>query len=196
MPDMLCTLVTIRGVRPLLWHHFPIEVLSMKKSERIGRAGNNPEEWRQTVLATPDGQLYLDGACIFVCLHEGARYSKRGRSTLQSVVCAAMQVLDDRILIDRWMPDEIGSLVNAIDQPVYLDVRSVVNPATKGRNVRYRVAASPGWRTSFRVVWDKILVNRDEMYTVIVDAGRFSGLGDGRSIGLGRFEVESFEIAE
>ena len=37
---------------------------------------------------------------------------------------------------------------------MYLDVRMVRNPATGGRNVRYRVAAKAGWRTEFAIAWD------------------------------------------
>jgi hypothetical protein len=82
------------------------------------------------------------------------------------------------------------------DAPVYLDVRSVKNPATKARNVRYRVAASSGWEAEFTLMWDKTVVSRGEMESALRDAGRLVGLGDGRSIGAGRFEVVSFEAVD
>ena len=88
----------------------------------------------------------------------------------------------------------LEQLVQAEREPVYLDVRSVRNPSTRGRNVRYRVAASPGWKTSFSISWDDTLLNENEMRAVLIDAGRFVGLGDGRSIGLGRFDVLSVVI--
>jgi CRISPR/Cas system endoribonuclease Cas6 (RAMP superfamily) len=80
--------------------------------------------------------------------------------------------------------------------PVYIDVRSVRNPATKGRNVRYRVAASTGWIVTFGVLWDKTIVNRQQMEAVAIDAGRLVGIGDGRSVGMGRFSVENFEVQD
>jgi CRISPR/Cas system endoribonuclease Cas6 (RAMP superfamily) len=66
-------------------------------------------------------------------------------------------------------------------------VRSVKNPATRARNVRYRVAASKGWTATFTIMWDKTVVAREEMKAAIRDAGMFVGIGDGRSIGFGRF---------
>jgi hypothetical protein len=107
------------------------------------------------------------------------------------MVVATLQVIDDRILVDRFLPDP---LTTDPEQSVYLDVRSVKNPSTKGRNVRYRVAAAAGWKITFRIEWDKTIVSRNEIEAVIIDSGRLVGLGDGRSIGFGRFDVLAFEI--
>lgn len=78
--------------------------------------------------------------------------------------------------------------------PVYLDVRSVKKPSTKARNIRYRVAISNGWKANFSITWDKSLINREQMHAVLIHAGTLVGLGDGRSIGFGRFEVEDIEF--
>ncbi len=77
-----------------------------------------------------------------------------------------------------------------------MDIRSVRNPSTKARNVRYRVAASAGWELSFNLLWDKTIVSTSELKAVCNDAGMLVGLADGRSIGLGRFTITSFEVAE
>ena len=90
----------------------------------------------------------------------------------------------------------LDALLQAESQPAYLDVRSVRNPATRGRNIRYRVAASPGWNAAFTLVWDNTVVAIAEMQAVIRDAGQFAGLGDARAIGFGRFEVSSFRVVE
>jgi hypothetical protein len=94
-------------------------------------------------------------------------------------------------LLDRHLPPE--PLPTDPLEPVYLDIQSVRNPATRARNVRYRVAVAPGWTCSYRLQWDKTIVSTQEMQMVAIDAGRLSGLGDGRSIGYGRFEVAAFE---
>lgn len=77
-----------------------------------------------------------------------------------------------------------------------MHIASVRNPSTKARNIRYRVAASAGWKLSFNLLWDKTIVSRGEMEAVCRDAGVLVGLGDGRSIGFGRFEIEEFQIAD
>jgi hypothetical protein len=189
--------VTIQGKRPLLWHRFGPDALPLEKRARTGVAGNDPEEWRRTVLVTADHQLYLEPSYIFGCLRDGAKHTPRKRGTLQPLVASTLQIPDDRVLLDRWLPNEgMDQLKLAEGEPVYLDVRSVRNPTTRARNVRYRVAASPGWKATFTVLWDNTLVGENEMKAVVNDAGKFVGLGDARTIGFGRFEVSAFQIVE
>lgn len=82
-----------------------------------------------------------------------------------------------------------GDPPDDITAPVYIDVCGVRNPSTKGRNVRYRLAASPGWECVFTIIFDKTVVARHQMISAINDAAVLVGIGDGRSIGNGRFEV-------
>jgi hypothetical protein len=196
MGNILTATVTIRGVRPLLWHHFGPDALPLEKQERVGVAGHDPDEWRKTVLKTKDNQLYVDQSYIFACIRDGAKYTKKGRGSIQPAVSATLQVFTDRVLVNRYLPENITKLINETDEPVYLDVRSVRNPSTKGRNVRYRVAASSGWEATFVIFWDKTIVSRNEMQASIIDAGKLSGIGDGRNIGFGRFIVENVDIEE
>jgi hypothetical protein len=183
----------IRGVRPLLFHCFTLDTISLEKKERSGVAGNDPEEWKRTFTATAEGQLYLDPSYAFGCLREGARHVKRG---LQSQVAATLQVLDNRILLNRFVPKNLDEITTDSDNDVYLDVRSVRNPKTKGRNVRYRLALAPGWETEFTLMWETTVVDRRMMEQLVITAGQLVGLADGRAVGFGRFEVLSFEVTD
>lgn len=198
MGNILNATITIKGQRPLLWHAFGPDAIPLEKQERTGVAGNDPEEWRKTVLALPSGQLYVQGSYLFGCIRDGAKYTSRKRGTIQPFVSATLQLTDDIVLLDRFLPDPSLRTPPPIDptQPVYLDIRSVKNPATKARNVRYRVAVGTGWDVTFSIFWDKTIVSRGEMEAAVIDAGRFVGLGDGRSIGYGRFVVECFNVQE
>lgn len=203
MSNIITAKVKIKGVRPFWQHRFGPEALPLEKKEKTGVAGNDPEEWRRTAMVNKDGQLFFEGTYIFGSLREGAKYTKRGRASLQKPVAATLQVLEDRILLDRFFPGfpnghkfDIFSVEEPPrdqEEPVYLDVRGVVNPSTRGRNVRYRVAASPGWQAEFTIMFDKTIVSRNEMEAILIDAGRLVGIGNGRTIGIGRFEVEQFE---
>lgn len=193
MSNILTAHVEIEGVRPLLWRWFGPDALPLEKRERTGVPGNDPEEWRKCYLATSEGQLYLEASYVFACLRDAARHTSRKRGTLQPYITATLQVMESRALIDRHMPEV---LTQDPEAPVYLDVRSVRNPTTRGRNVRYRVAASAGWRAAFRILWDRTVVSTGEMQAVLRDAGRLSGIGDGRSIGFGRFEVLRFDVVD
>jgi hypothetical protein len=194
MSNVVSATIKIKGTRPLLWHAFTPAAIPLQKQEKTGVAGNDPNEWRRTVLTTGNRQLYLQPTYVFGCLRDGARHTKKGRGSLQPLVAATVQVMDDRVLIDRFLPDG-AELTTDAEQPVYLDVRSVRNPATRALNVRYRVAAAPGWTMTFKVEWDKTVVSRQEMQAVILDAGRLVGIGDGRAVGFGRFTVEEFEVS-
>jgi hypothetical protein len=191
MANLLRATVAITGTRPLLWHRFGPDSLPLEKQERTGVAGNDPEEWKKTYLATPEGQLYLLPSYVFGAVREGAKFTKKGRGSIQSAVAATLQVADDFVLTDRYMPDD---MTDDPMQPVYLDIRSVRNPTTRARNIRYRVAASAGWKTSFTLEWDRTIVSRAELEACVRDAGQLVGLGDGRSIGMGRFAIDSFSV--
>lgn len=194
MTNILVAEVSVRGTRPLLWHAFtPDAIPASGKRERTGVAGNDPSEWRRTVLADSEGRLYLEPTYVFGCVRDGARHTKYGRGSLQPMIAATLQVLDDRVFTDRTLPDDPATDPTL---PVYLDIRSVRNPATKGRNVRYRVAAAAGWTLRFTLMWDMTVVSREQMRAVVRDAGMFAGLGDARAIGFGRFGVEEFAIGE
>lgn len=184
--------LTICGTRPLLQHHFGPDAIPLEKQERTGVAGNDPEEWKKTCMVTSEGQLYILGSYVFGCLRDAARHTKKGRGSIQPLVESTLQVEDEAILLDRFLP-KVGDPPRDPTSPVYLDVRGVVNKSTGGRNVRYRLAASKGWRCVFTILWDKTIVARDLMKAVIREASILQGLGDGLRIGMGRFAVEKYE---
>lgn len=194
MSNIITARVTVRGTRPIFFHRFGPDALPLEKQEKTGVAGNDPEEWKKTVLMTSERQLYLEPTYIFGCLRDAARYTKSGRGSIQTAVVATLQIADDRILLDRYVPDE--PVPTDPDESVYLDIRGVRNPSTKARNVRYRIAASMGWQLDFNLLWDKTIVPRASMEAVVLDAGRLVGIGDGRSIGYGRFELINFEVSD
>jgi hypothetical protein len=170
---------------------FGPEALPLEKGERTGVAGNDPEEWKRTCMVTPDGQLYVRGTYVFGMLRDAARHTRKGKGSIQAMVAATLQIEEDRILLDRFLPKEGPS--TDMTQLVYIDVTGVRNPSTKARNVRYRLAASPGWNVQFTILWDRTIVSREQMRAVLTDAGTLVGLADGRSVGYGRFEVLKFE---
>ena len=187
--------VTIVGKRPILFHSFSVDSILLGKREMTGVAGNDPEEWKRSVLKTKDNQLFVESTYIFGCLRDGGKHVKSGRGSIQSKITSTLVVLDETILLNCFVPAE-DKLTQNKDEPVYLDVRSVKNPSTKGRNIRYRIAASPGWKASFEIEWESTIVSRNEMQAAMDSAGSFVGLGDGRSIGFGRFTVEQFLIED
>jgi hypothetical protein len=101
MGSILIAEVSIEGVRPMLWHAFGPDSMPLEKQERTGVAGNDPEEWRKSVLMTGNRQLYIKPTYVFGCLREAGKYTSRKRSTLMGAVSGTMQVTDNQILVDR-----------------------------------------------------------------------------------------------
>lgn len=206
MANIIKATVSIRGTRPLLFHRFGPDAIPLEKQEKSGVSGNDPQEWRKTALVTREGQLYLEPTYVFGSIRDGAKHTSRRRGTLQPYVAATLQILGNQVLVDQWFPNfpnghtfdikSVPAPSTDPNMPVYLYVCSVKNPATKGRNVRYRIAASVGWKSNFTILWDATVVSRGEMQASTIDAGRLVGIGDGRSVGFGRFEVESFVVTE
>lgn len=193
--------VIVRGTRPFLWHAFTEEALSTSRKAKGGVAGNDPTEWKKTVLATEKGLLYIKPSYVFGSLKNGATFVKVGRGTISKKVAATLIVLDDIIYMKTedgdhlFLPPE-KELDRDSSKSVYLDVTSVVNPNTKGRNLRYRIAAKVPWFLTFNIQWDATVVSEIQMQETCESAGVFSGLGDGRGVGNGRYEIENFEIVK
>ena len=112
------------------------------------------------------------------------------------LVASTLQVKERRILLDRYLPEDPCLVSEELDEPTYVFMAVTKGATGRGKNVRYRVAASTGWQCQFTLVWDKTIVSRQEMHAVAIDAGRLVGLADGRSIGFGRFETTQFEISD
>ncbi|MGD7052938.1 hypothetical protein [Sutcliffiella horikoshii] len=182
--------VKIKGSKPLLFNNFTIDSIPLHKKVKSGVAGNNPHEWKNTFQMTTNRQLYLDSRYIFGCLRAGSKYISRGRGSLEPTVSATLQVLSDKLLLNRFVPYENIITTNE-DNLVYIDIRPVTRRGVK--NIRYRLAIAEGWEASFRIAWENTLISLEQMKAVCLDAGTFAGLGDARKIGYGRFEVLEFK---
>jgi hypothetical protein len=210
MSNIVTAKVEVTGKRSLLFHAFDEETIPLEKVERTGVAGRDPWSWAKTTPIMPDGQLYIMPTQVFGAIRDGARHIKKGKGSLQPLIIATLQILDEIILVDRFLPPEAAEFVlskgkvgdpaevltRQITAPVYLDVRKGKNPSTKAALVIYRVAASPGWHVSFTLQWDKTVVATGQMPSILNDAGNLEGLGGGRKIGMGRFDVASFQVSE
>jgi hypothetical protein len=200
MSNIVIATFAIEGTRPLLWHHFGADAIPLQKQEVQGVAGNNPEEWKKTVLMDSNRQLFLLNTYIFGCLRDAAPFIKRGRR-LQIDVCSTLQVMDEVVRIDnRFVPKDPlyipqGQALQPLPE-VYIDVAGVKNPGSGNRNIRYRIAATAGWQCQFCLVWDKTVVSREVMETLSIEAGKFVGLGDGRRLGFGRFKLLSIQYTD
>lgn len=192
--NMIEASVEIEGTRTLFWHAFSLGALSLGRREKGGVAGNDPQEWQKTVLYDQlTRQLYLPDTYLFASIREGSKYTKVGRASYQTRIIATLQVLDERNMVDRYLPEVPSADVN---QLVYIDIRPTNNPATRGKNIRYRIVAAPGWHCQFRIAWDRTVISTEIMQSILRDSGSMAGVGNARAIGKGRYLIRSFVARE
>lgn len=185
------------GTSPFLYHKFSVETFSNKRKPKSGSAGNDSEEWRETVWVEGKN-LYIPGYYFFSAIFGGGSYVKSGRGTIAKKIAGCLIIESEKCFVNRTLPDEIQNLVTDelprdTSQPVYLDIRGVKNPTTKGRNIRYRLAMSKGWETQVEGYWDETVLSMENVKQAIESAGKFLGVGDARLIGNGRFDIEFFK---
>lgn len=193
-----------KGTRTLAFHRFGIDALSTERKEKTGTAGNDPTEWKRTVIMNRDRQLYLLPTYIFGMVRDAARNVKKGKGSIQKDVASTVQCLEDQVWVtcngDRLVvPEEpevieVGTRPSDELPPVYVEACGVRNPSTRARNVRYRVACSPGWQIEFSIIWDAAVVPRNQMEQVVSLGGTLTGIADGRAAGYGRFKLLNWEV--
>lgn len=183
--------VTIEGTKPILINTFPIDTLSPGKA-KSGTTGKDEVSWIKTVLMDENRNLYVLPSYIVGAIISGGKHIKVGKGSLSKKVGSTLEVLENRILLEKCIVPKETEILELCTEQVYIDVRSVVNPMTKGRNVRYRVGAREGWKASATISWDDRSVSKEEMKQCLENGGMFEGIGDGRKIGFGRFKVLSF----
>ena len=185
------------GKKAFLYHKFNISNLTDQKRVKEGNAGNCPSEWRDTYFSEGT-KLFIPDDYFFATFVGGGKYVKVGRGTISKKLAGTLEITNEKHFIEnRKIPKKQKDLMsehltNDTDKDVYIDCRMVSNPNTKGRNVRYRLGMSPGWRTTCRIKWDDSIVSRQQVEAAVTESGSLVGIGDGRAIGYGRFEVSDF----
>ena len=90
---------------------------------------------------------------------------------------------------------------NLIIEPRYIvfehngmkvDERTVVIPSTGGRVIRYRPRFDE-WKATFEITILDERITQEILQKLLIEAGRRIGIGDGRTIGFGRFILEEFK---
>src|SRR5579885_3566256 len=187
--------ISVKGTKTLLFHTIPLDALSTKKMKG-GTAGDDSSEWKKTVLMDAERRLYVYNTYFQSSICEAGKEIKVGKATIHKKLFSTVEVVEPKIFLDNLVVPEDKDLLRDDSLPIYLDVRAVVNPMTKGRNLRYRIAAKPGWTCTFHVVWDGRIVSKEHIRLCIELGGSLQGIGDGRKIGFGRYEMTNFEIQE
>jgi len=189
---------TAKGTKPFLFHRFNIEALTNTKKPKDGTSGNNPSEWKETVW-TEGTKLYVPAFYLHSAITQGAKFVKIGRGTVSKHVSSALTILDEKIYFNRQLPKPIEEMTGEdisrdSSDPIFLDIRGVSNPNTKGKNIRYRLGLSKDWEINVNIEWDDSIISKEQMKSSIEALGKLVGFSNGRTLGYGRFDLTKFEI--
>lgn len=188
----------IVGTSIFLFNKFNVENVSNKQKTKSGSAGNDPEEWKAKIWCEGK-RLFIPAFYVFSSISEGGGYVKEGRGSIKKKLMGCLLIKGDKFYINYELPKSI-EMIESEDLPkdssrdVFLDIRGVKNPMTKGKNVRYRLGMKAGWETTISFEWDDTVISRDNIKQAIESSGKFVGMGDGRLLGYGRFNCENIKI--
>ena len=172
--------VTIEGVRPLLMNKWIPDDASTKKR---GEAQDSPEMAKKRAYIV-DGKLVMPAEWIERAMHSVSSSFKlpgHGKKTYKDLIGGAISIEPE--------------FIELTPQEYKIDERTVVIPATRGRVLRYRPRLDPGWRATFHIHVFDSRIGKDVLENILAEAGRLKGVGDGRSIGMGRFIIVEFKEA-
>jgi hypothetical protein len=178
--------VRIVGVRPLLMHRPRLTDMQPRRSEIP-----SPEQETMEALYTDGDLIVVPNINVKAMLRDAGRNYKipQRRATYSAYIRAGIDI----------EPSPYIPLLNPKTNQPYrvsegewkVDVRSAVVQMNRVLRARPRFDE---WALEFRIVnLDPGLLKRDMIYRILVDAGKFYGLGDYRPE-FGRFKVEKFEV--
>lgn len=167
-------------------HMVGMEKPSMKKKGGDALTGD-ALEWQKTIYFKEDIGVYLPPENIEAALVNASKQFKiTGRKTAMDYVKSGV------FCTESYLPFYVnGKTIKTLDDPaILIDKRTVKNPATKGRNVRYR-AKFTEWTSTFRLnVLCDDYITKELLEQILEYAGMYVGLGDYRPR-FGRFTIES-----
>lgn len=171
----------IEGTTPLLVNRFrdsQIEGKSKKRGEAID------ELITEKLYLTAEGKPYIPAVYLHRALIDaGKRLQVRGqkKATYSKIVGAVVQIEPEALVLspNKYVPFRI----------------SAVNPMTKGRMMVTRPRFEK-WGIEFNILVSDESVGSDTLNTLLVEAGRSTGIGDWRPEkkgSFGKFIVTSFK---
>lgn len=173
--------VTIIGTSPLMWDKFNPTLMKPLPPE------GDPSDWRRTVILAGD-KLAIENRMLVASFREAAALVPNASPLFARLVAGAIQVPDAYNPLPFVLPVPLYASLG--QSTVYLDVRAAKDPRTGERILRHRVATIAGWRLEFRLGWDHELLSQAHVITLLQTAGRFVGIGGGRTLGHGRFRFD------
>lgn len=169
--------VEIEGTKPLLMHA-PVTIGNKPKLRR-GEHLTPKQEAEMYLYKDSEGNIVIPSVNIKACIRDaGANYKVSGRrTTFKAMIKAGIDI--------KPYPN-----VPLIHNGWVVDIRPVV--VQRNRILRARPRFD-GWSLKFEIInKDPTIIHFDTLKKILVDAGRYYGIGDFRPE-FGLFEVTTFK---
>jgi hypothetical protein len=169
--------VKIKGVRPLLMHS-PVGIDNKPKLRR-GEHLDPKVEAESYLYKDEKGNIVIPARVIKACIRNAGRnytVKGRGKTTFAAMIRASLEINPENIplISDGWK----------------VDVQSVVVQRNRIPRARPRF---DNWELEFEIInKDPTIINKDVLKQILIDAGKYYGIGDYRP-DYGLFEVVKFE---
>lgn len=175
---------TIKGTRRILFDAWQPDMQEDAAEDRKGSKKHKEISPEDMVYRCDDGTIGLPSVTLHKAIQATAKMRKDPRSPRKSALelyKVATQPADEMLSFGVEMWD-------------FVDVRRIVNQATRGSRNKHRPGLEVGWTitTSFEIALPEYIRPAD-FHDVLTDAGRFNGIGAYRPV-FGRFAVTAFDI--
>ena len=181
------------GVTPLVMHNVrlsdPFDPMTLAIQEITAKKGKNRTdsenmeihhlEFLGGLYYDADVGVYVPSANILKCWQEAAKVTKQGRQLVRAVA-----LLSDKMRLQHSGPAKAEDLWG---KPEFRHRAMVGVQRSKVPRMRPIFRA---WKLSFELELAQDIMNPQDLKTIISLAGRIEGLGDGRTLGNGRFTAE------
>ncbi len=187
--------VHFKGISALFMHNvrladaddeFTIAIKEITGKQKKTKEDRDQIKWLEFqggLYYEPDIGPYIDGMMGRKCLIEGGKKIKLG-----SALEIALSAIDRRVPLQYKGPREPEKLYAKAD---FVDHRIVSAQGKKGggKTKRTRPCFAPPWEFTMNFAVNDLFVSPSDIPLVLAYAGVI-GVGDGRSMGLGKFEAK------
>jgi hypothetical protein len=175
--------VQIEGTRPLLQHKFQEGAFEAESKTKVRIGSHKSDDPKDSLYILASGEIYQPAEHILQSMVKASTNFKiggKGKKTYKDIIASSIFITPEAIVHENqtWTPDK----------------RSVVIPATRGRQMRIRPRFDK-WSLTFNLLCTEEQVEPEALKQILDYAGSKVGIGDYRPR-FGGFMVTQFKEVE
>lgn len=184
--------ITITGTAPLLFHRYSVEEVAAKANAKKGSTAKKTDNLEASVYRDSEGRICAQGVALIAAITDPSKGSAKSLRDPRSPRKSASDLYRSALIASTVLAPitnhagEIATTWDAVDQR-----RAIVQRAAVSRS---RPMMHTGWSATFIIenLAPDYITEADLRY-VVVNAGRFVGIGDFRPT-YGRFDLTNFQM--